>query len=78
MVGSVERLRVDIAGSGDVNADQLMSLSAEVHVDGSGDVRTWVCESVKASVTGSGDFVVRREPGSRDCSDVGSGEIRFR
>nr|MRL38498.1 DUF2807 domain-containing protein [Klebsiella pneumoniae] len=76
--GSVERLRVDVDGSGDVNADQLMSLSAEVHVAGSGDVRTWVCESMKASVKGSGDIVVRGNPKERDCSVVGSGEIRFR
>ncbi|MBK0678730.1 hypothetical protein GZ051_26360 [Klebsiella oxytoca] len=78
MVGGVDRLRVDIAGSGDVNAHQLMSLSADVHVRGSGDVRTWVCESVKARVTGSGDVVVRGNPGDRDCSVFGSGEIRFR
>ncbi|BDB31142.1 hypothetical protein ELI64_29830 [Klebsiella pneumoniae] len=78
LAGAVERLRIDIAGSGDVNADQLMSLSADVHVRGSGDVRTWVCESVKARVTGSGDVVVWGNPVDRDCSVVGSGEIRFR
>lgn len=78
LAGAVESLRVDIAGSGDVNADQLMSLSADVHVRGPGDVRTWVCESVKARVTGSGDVVVRGNPGDRDYSVVGSGEIRFR
>jgi hypothetical protein len=50
-----------------------MSLSAEVHVVGPGDVKTWGFESVKVRVAGYVDVL-----GDRDCSVVGAGEIRFR
>jgi hypothetical protein len=76
--GQVEHLDAEVAGSGDVDAGELVAMSADLSVAGSGDIDAYVTQSVKASVAGSGDIVVRGNPPIRDHSVAGSGDIKFK
>jgi len=76
--GQVEHLDAEVAGSGDVDASELVAMSAELSVAGSGDIDAYVTQSVKARVAGSGDIVVRGNPPIRDHSVAGSGDIKFK
>ena len=76
--GKVEHLDAEVAGSGDVDAGELMAMSAKLSVAGSGDIDAYVTQSVRARVAGSGDIVVRGNPPIRDHSVAGSGDIKFK
>lgn len=76
--GQVEHLDAEVAGSGDVDASELVATSAELSVAGSGDIDAYVAQSVKARVAGSGDIVVRGNPPIRNHSVAGSGKIKFK
>ncbi|CAI9898924.1 DUF2807 domain-containing protein [Pseudomonas aeruginosa] len=76
--GQVEHLEAEVAGSGDVDASELVAMSAALSVAGSGDIDAYVTQSVKARVAGSGDIVVRGNPPIRDHSVAGSGDIKFK
>lgn len=67
-----------MAGSGDVDASELVAMSAELSVAGSGDIDAYVTQSVKARVAGCGEIVVRGNPPIRDHSVAGSGDIKFK
>lgn len=76
--GQVEHLDAEVAGSGDVDASELVATSAELSVAGSGDIDAYVAQSVKARVAGSGDIVVRGNSPIRNHSVAGSGKIKFK
>lgn len=76
--GKVEYLDVEIAGSGDVDASQLVADQAELYVSGSGEIDALVRNAVHASVQGSGDIVVRGNPATRNSRTLGTGKIKFR
>lgn len=76
--GKVEHLDAEVAGSGDVDAGELMAMSAKLSVAGSGDIDAYVTQSVRARVAGSGDIVVRGNPPIRNHSVAGSGNIKFK
>lgn len=76
--GTVDHLIADIAGSGDIDVTDLISNTADLRVAGSGDIKAFVKTAVKAQIAGSGDIVIRGNPGSRDHSVVGSGDIKFK
>ncbi|HHK1717005.1 TPA: DUF2807 domain-containing protein [Pseudomonas aeruginosa] len=76
--GRVDRLDAEVAGSGDIDASELVALSASLAVAGSGDIDAYVSRSVRARVAGSGDIVVRGNPSDRDHSVAGSGDIKFK
>lgn len=76
--GQVEHLEAEVAGSGDVDASELVAMSASLAVAGSGDIDAHVSQSVRARVAGSGDIVVRGNPSVRDHSVAGSGDIKFK
>ena len=76
--GQVEHLDAEVAGSGDVDASELIAMSAKLSVAGSGDIDAYVTQSVRARVAGSGDIVVRGNPPIRDYSVAGSGDIKFK
>lgn len=76
--GEVTRLHVQVAGSGDVDASELIAESADLSVAGSGDIEAFVRSDVRARVAGSGDIVVRGNPPRRDDRVAGSGKIKFR
>lgn len=76
--GQVDHLSADVAGSGDVDAQQLLVHSATLSVSGSGDIKVNVSHAVRAHVKGSGDIVVRGNPTIRDHKVEGSGDIQFK
>ncbi len=64
-----------VAGSGDIHAFDLVSDNVEAYVTGSGDVRVYCKEKLKARVTGSGDITYKGNPSKEDSKVTGSGEI---
>lgn len=76
--GQVDMLRADIAGSGSVKAKRLNARQAVLKVAGSGDIKAWVQERVKARVAGSGDIKIFGNPPQRDTHVAGSGDVRFK
>lgn len=62
-------------GSGDYEAIDLVSNSANASVNGSGDIEIQVSESLKARVNGSGDIVYYGNPSNVDSNENGSGDI---
>ncbi len=76
--GRVDLPDGEVAGSGDVDASELVATSAKLSVAGSGDIYAYVSNSVKARVAGAGDIVIRGNPPIRDHSVAGSGDIKFK
>ena len=64
-----------IAGSGDVNAANLVGQTVKVRIAGSGDVRVHAEQLLDVSIAGSGDVIYRGTPVLRK-SIAGSGEVR--
>ena len=60
--GTVRKLDVSIAGSGDVRAAQLKADDVSVSIAGSGDATVWAANSLKVSVAGSGDVNYYGDP----------------
>ena len=60
--GTVRKLDVSIAGSGDVRAAQLKADDVAVSIAGSGDATVWAANSLKVSVAGSGDVNYYGDP----------------
>lgn len=77
-IGHVKHLVAEVAGSGDVDASELVTATAELSVAGSGDIEANIHQSVKARVAGSGDILIRGNPAIRDHSVAGSGDIMFK
>jgi hypothetical protein len=73
--GTVDDLRVDIRGSGDVRAVDLVAQQATVRSSGSGDVALHAVRSLDASVDGSGDVTYRGTPETVRRAVAGSGEL---
>ncbi|WP_394475092.1 GIN domain-containing protein [Ralstonia mannitolilytica] len=76
--GQVDRLDVQISGSGDVDASELSADRASLSVTGSGDIVALVSSDAHARVVGSGDIVVFGNPSQRNHSVTGSGKIKFK
>ncbi len=76
--GTVDRVDVDVSGSGDVRLFELQAEEAEVSISGSGDAELHVRRSLSASVTGSGHVVYEGEPEEVATSITGSGTIEPR
>nr|WP_258055200.1 DUF2807 domain-containing protein [Pseudomonas aeruginosa] len=53
---------VEVTGSGDVDASEIVAMTVELSVAGSGDIDAYVTQSVTTRVAGSGDIVVRDNP----------------
>jgi hypothetical protein len=64
-----------IAGSGDVDASNLVGQTVKVRIAGSGDARVHAEQMLDVSIAGSGDVVYRGTPVIRK-SIAGSGEVR--
>lgn len=76
--GRVDRLEVNVVGSGDAELDDVDARVAEVNVIGSGAATVGtIDERLNASILGSGDIRYRGEP-ETDTVALGSGEIRVR
>ncbi len=73
--GSCARLDVEIAGSGDVDGEDLTVSRADVSIAGSGDVIVDASDELHVSITGSGDVVYVGDPAT-DIDIRGSGNVR--
>lgn len=75
--GKVEHFSADLSGSGDIKAQGLKALVANLTLSGSGDIRAYAFRSVKARLSGSGEIDIAGNPEQRDCKISGSGDIDF-
>jgi hypothetical protein len=75
--GEATQQQLRITGSGDYDAPDLESQTADITVSGSGNSTVWVTESLEVRITGSGNV---RYFGSPDVSDqiTGSGNVSGR
>ncbi len=73
--GTTRVLSADVAGSGDLNAKELIAETASIAVKGSGDAAAFARQSAAIAVSGSGNVTVG---GTKQCtiSTKGSGEAR--
>jgi hypothetical protein len=71
-------LKLNIAGSGDINAVRLKSADLKLNVGGSGDIRigSLAATSLDVTVAGSGDVEVGGKADSVSTSVAGSGDVK--
>jgi hypothetical protein len=74
MSGSAKKVKISIAGSGEINAADLNATSCEVSIAGSGEVYVGELESLDVSIAGSGEVKYKGDPDIKK-SIAGSGEI---
>jgi hypothetical protein len=75
--GRVDYVALDLQGSGDIDTMRLVARKAFIKVQGSGDVRAFASDEVKARLHGSGDVHVNGGSRVRDSKVSGSGRIKF-
>ncbi len=73
--GKSDDLTSKVAGSGDIDSYNLITKNADVSVAGSGDLKVFCTESLKARVAGSGDIFYKGNPKTKDTKTAGSGDI---
>lgn len=74
--GRVNRLHVQILGTGDARLGKLSARSVTVSVMGSGDATLAPSEELKATIMGSGDVRLTTNPAKIERMIMGSGKIR--
>jgi hypothetical protein len=72
--GRVERLVLDISGSGDADLAELAATDARVELSGAGDADVAAAGRLDAEVSGAGDLAYRGDPAVRR-QVTGAGEI---
>jgi hypothetical protein len=75
--GKAETVDIRISGSGHVDASAVAALRLIADISGAGAIRASATRSVVASVSGSGNMVVRGDPPERHVSVAGSGRVYF-
>lgn len=75
MGGKTNDMRIDISGSGDVNAKALTTNTLKVSISGSGTVKADVTTQLDASISGSGDVLYSGSP-HINSSVSGSGTVK--
>jgi len=73
--GQANKVIASLNGSGDIDASELESIACEVELDGSGSVKVYASEKLKATLQGSGDIRYDGEPDVEAKID-GSGTIQ--
>lgn len=73
--GSVKQLSVLLNGSSDVDADELLSESANIQILGSGDIEVNVKRSLDVAIIGSGNVKYYGNPEKINRQIIGSGEV---
>ena len=76
--GTVDRVEVDVSGSGDVRLFELQAEEVEISISGSGEAEVHVRRALSAAITGSGHIVYEGDPGDVETSIKGSGTIEAR
>lgn len=78
VAGRAKRLDVVVCGSGDVDAEDLVAETADVSVNGSGDVSTNASDRCQVQIQGSGDVTVYGSPTQISSKVCGSGRVMSR
>ena len=78
LVGSTKQLKCSISGSGNIRAYELKSNNADVRIAGSGNIRVFVDENLKARIAGSGSIHYKGNPKKQDTKISGSGNVSSR
>ncbi len=65
----------EINGSGDLHAPDLMTSTADIHIDGSGSQTIWVTDRLDARISGSGNIRYKGSPGTVNTRIAGSGKV---
>jgi hypothetical protein len=73
--GRVDRLAVQVMGSGHVNLGRLLARRVEVTIAGSGDVAIAPSDELKVTIMGSGDVRLMSQPAHIERRIMGSGQI---
>ncbi len=74
--GTGEKAKFDVTGSGDIDANDFVTKSAEAQTTGSGNINCHATESLDAHIMGSGDIRYSGNPPSVKSKAMGSGEIK--
>lgn len=74
--GNVENSHVNIAGSGSVYLDKVMSKTSTISIAGSGSAHVWVSERLNSKISGSGDIYYKGNPSEVENTVFGSGKIK--
>jgi len=74
--GQVERLDVELDGSGEIDTRDLIATQVFVEIAGSGTALVYAKESIDAVVSGSGDIRYYGEPIHKSTEVTGSGSCR--
>ena len=72
--GICEHFDTEIRGSGDYNAFDMLSVTGDISITGSGDARVNVSEFLEVKISGSGDVMFKGDP-IIDANITGSGEV---
>jgi hypothetical protein len=75
--GELRSVRIDIAGSGEVDTRAVPSKMLEARISGSGSVRAYASDTASVSVSGSGSVRIAGNPAHKIVKKTGAGDIRF-
>ncbi|MDX1907109.1 MAG: head GIN domain-containing protein [Bacteroidia bacterium] len=75
--GQAAKTRMAVTGSGDLDASQVQVGTADIRVDGSGDVYVQVKDMIKAHVSGAGSVYCKGNPPQREVTERGVGSVEF-
>ena len=75
LTGKTADLDFRVSGSGNVSAYELIASNANILVSGSGNIRIFCEDSLKARVSGSGNVRYKGNPSKEDSKVSGSGNI---
>lgn len=73
--GKSNNYLAQVFGSGSIDASQMEAQSVNAKITGSGDIRLWAIQSMKAETFGSGNILYKGNPTVNDIRVSGSGEI---
>ena len=75
--GEVDRLLMDILGSGSIDSSQADTQDCRVRLQGAGMISAHCQRSAQAYLLGSGLVTISRKPEIRDVSGWGAGQVMF-
>jgi hypothetical protein len=75
LAGRADSARLRLAGSGDINATDLVARRVDVSIRGSGDAHVTATDAIDASIAGSGDIVYAGHPHDVSRRVTGTGSI---
>jgi hypothetical protein len=76
-VGKARHLQAYVGGAGEIKAGGLVTITANLHTDGAGEIESQVLRSVQAIVNSAGSIIVTGSPQSREDYVLGAGKIQY-